>query len=593
MSSAATPSILPTSLEAVSLREALARHRESLEGRLEAGHDGVDLGRANARFLNSCFRLLFEGAVRRAGLPNGAALAAVGSFGRGAVALRSDADVVLVVDAQALDAKQAGAIAGALLYPLWDAGFAVGHQVLSDADAIPLAETDLATATALLDMRPLSGDEALLLRLIARSNERLFGAHAIGMFFDRLEGEAKARHGRFGDSIYLLEPDIKNGEGALRDLDGARWAARARYRVGHDTGRDPLGVWGELTRLGVLLAREARWLAEAEEFLWQVRNRLHRRAGRKSDRLGFAEQEALASSMGFGADGARSVERLMQTFYLHAGRIARTRTSMLERMRPAQSRTRPPVRVDLGDGVLLFDGQVTIAGQIELERDPGLAMRAFAACAHHRAKLLPFARDSISRATYDPGWCERLRADRDAMALFVDLLCVVPPVPTRRGSMLGELCDTGLLFAVVPEFLPVVGRVHHDIYHVYTVDVHSVKAVDRVRELCQGALAVQFPLASRLAAELANPRSLFVAVLLHDIGKGWPELGGPLQDHSIAGAELCDRILPRLGITGEEAEETRRLVLDHLVMYRVATRRDLEDGSAVARFARGFADARP
>src|SRR5262249_12854662 len=148
--------------------------------------------------------------------------------------------------------------------PMWDATLAVGHQVLSAEDAVPLAQTDLATATALLDLRALAGDEALVREIVARAYEGLFGEEDLGAFIARLEAEASARHDRFGGSVYLLEPDVKSGEGGLRDLDGARWAARARYRVGESGGDAKLGVWGELVRLGVLMAREASEIAAAE-----------------------------------------------------------------------------------------------------------------------------------------------------------------------------------------------------------------------------------------------------------------------------------------------------------------------------------------
>jgi [protein-PII] uridylyltransferase len=580
-------SIPPTTLEAPTLRDEVARHRDTMVERLDAGEDGVALGRANARFLNACFKLLFEGVARRSGLPRGVALAAVGSFGRGAVALRSDADVVLVVDPHAVDAAEASALAEALLYPLWDATLTVGHQVLTTADAIPLAQKDLATATALLDMRLLAGDESLLLDLLARSNEGMFGEEQLGVFLDRLDAEAEARHDRFGRSVYLLEPDVKFGPGGLRDLDGARWAARARYRVGDARADAPLGAWGELVRLGILVGREAREIAEAEEFLWRVRNRLHRRNARKADRLGFEDQEALAKDMGYGDDRARAAEKLMQSFYLYARRVTRARASLLDRLRPPRRRgVGRAARVDLGKGVYLFDGHVTVGGSVELQRDPALALRAMAACVRQQAPILPFARDAIARAADDPSWCDRLRADPEAAQIFVDLLCTVPETRTPRGSIVGDLHDVGLLLAMVPEFLPVVGRVHHDVYHVYTVDVHSVAAVDRLRDLARGVLAHDFPLASRLAVEIARPRPLFLATMLHDIGKGWPDASGSRKRHSQAGAELCERILPRLGVTGDDADETRQLVLDHLLMYHVATRRDLDDASTIQEFCR-------
>ncbi len=578
-------SIPPTSLETVALRDTIERHRANMSRRLEAGEDGLALGRANARFLNACFKLLFEGATRHAGLPSGAALAAVGSFGRGAVALRSDADVVLVVDSRLVGTKEASAFAEALLYPLWDAALAVGHQLLSAADAVPLAQNDLATATALLDLRLLAGDQALLDSLASRASEGLFGEEDLSTFIDRLEAEAAARHERFGGSVYLLEPEVKNGAGGLRDLDGARWAARARYRIAGNAGDAKLGAWGELVRVGVLVAREAEEIAEAEEFLWRVRNRLHARAARKADRLGFEEQEALAVAMGYGRDRARAAERLMQTFYLHARAATRARASLFERLRPPR-RTRPSPPIDIGGYVRLFDGHVTIAGASELQREPALALRTFAACVRQAAPILPFARDAIAHAADDPAWCERLRADAEAAELFVELVCTVPETRTRRGSVVGELHDAGLLLAMLPEFLPVTGRVHHDVYHVYTVDVHSVAAVDRLRQLARGELAHAFPLATRLAAEIARPQPLFLATLLHDVGKGWPDASGSRKNHSKAGAELCDRILPRLGLTVEDVDEARQLVLDHLLMYHVATRRDLDDGATIEEFCR-------
>ncbi|MGH7269852.1 MAG: DUF294 nucleotidyltransferase-like domain-containing protein, partial [Polyangiaceae bacterium] len=369
----------------MALRGVIERHRRALADRLDAGEDGLSLGRANARFLAECFDRRFEVASERAGLPaNGMALAAVGSFGRGAVALRSDADVALVVNPRSVTIEEASAFAQALLYPLWDATLAVGHQVLSVDDAVALAQKDLATATALLDLRWLAGDPVPLKTLISSASEGLFGEEEMATFVDRLAGEGSARHERFGGSVYLLEPDVKSGAGGLRDLDGAGWAARARYRVGdrEDGGRP--GAWAELVRLGVLVSREADEIAASEEFLWRVRNRLHARAGRKSDRLGFEDQEALGAAMGYGDDRARAAEGLMQDYYLHARAVTRAHADLLERLRPKKRLTKPSATVDLGGGVRLFDGRVTISNSAELKECPALAVRVFAACVKER-----------------------------------------------------------------------------------------------------------------------------------------------------------------------------------------------------------------
>jgi [protein-PII] uridylyltransferase len=584
--------IPPTSLETFALRDALERHRANLVERLEGGEDGMALGRANARFLNACFKLLFEGARRHAGLPAGVALAAVGSFGRGAVALRSDADVVLVVDTQLVGAKEAGAFLEALLYPLWDAGLAVGHQVLSAGEVVDLAQQYLETATALLDLHFLAGDEELLRALVVRANEGLFGEEDLGAFIDRLDMEAVSRRERFGGSVYLLEPDVKSGAGALRDIDGMRWAARARYRIGDELAAsrvDPArGAWRDLVRLGVIVAREAQEIAESEELLWRVRNRLHARAKRKADRLGFEDQELLAVAMGYGDDRAFAAERMMQEFYLCARTVTRARARLFDRLRPARRRGRPSPTADLGGGVQLFDGHIIVSDNAAIQSEPVVALRAFAASARQQAPLLPFTRDAVTSAADDPTWCERLRASPEASRLFVELVCTVPEGPAPRGSIVGDLHDAGLLLAMVPEFRPVTGRVHHDVYHVYTVDVHSVYAVDRLRQLARGELAHEFPLASRLAAEIARPLPLFLATLLHDVGKGYPDATGSRKNHSRAGAELCERILPRLRISSEDVDEARQLVRDHLLMYSVATRRDLDDIATIAEFCQSL-----
>jgi [protein-PII] uridylyltransferase len=578
-------SIAPTSLETIALRDATDRHRAKLLTRLHDGEDGVALGQANARYLNLCFKLLFDGAARQAGLPRGAALAATGSFGRGAVALRSDADVVLIIDPREVSQSSAAALTSALLYPLWDAALAVGHQVFNAADAAKLAQHDLATATQLLDLRLLAGDEELLHDLTTRAAEGLFALDHIDGFIDRLDKEASARHERFGGSLYLLEPDVKNGAGGLRDLDGTGWAARARYWNTQLKG-DRRGIWNELVQLGVLVAREAAEIAEAEEFMWRVRNRLHARANRKNDRLGFEDQELLAIEMGFGNDRVQAAERLMQAFYMHARTTTRARAHLFERLRPPRRRSRPATATELGGGVQLFDGHVTLSSATDLEGDPAVALRVYSTCARHQAPVLSYARDAIARAAADSSWTERLRASPEAATTFVDLVCTVPETPTSRGSLVGELHDVGLLLAMVPEFLPVVGRVHHDVYHVYTVDVHSIAALDRLRQLARGELAHEYPLASRLAAEIARPRPLFLATLLHDIGKGWPDASGSRKNHSRAGEELCAVILPRLGFTPEEIDEAQGLVLAHLVMYHVATRRDLDDPATIQEFSR-------
>lgn len=417
----------------------------------------------------------------------------------------------------------------------------------------------------------------------------IFAEGVLGDFIDRLESEVAQRHERFGGSVYLLEPDVKNGAGGMRDLDVARWAVRARFRAGDE---DRGAVWNDLVRLGVLVAREAREIADAEEFLWRVRNRLHFMAKRRSDRLTFDAQEAIAEAMGLiegdpSSPDARAAgaERFMQKYYVRAREVTRARERLLERARPPKRRGKP-VEQELEGGIKMFDGHVTFATPSDLANDPALAFRLYDACVRHDAPVLAFARDAVARAASEPAWCERLRASQEAARLFVELVCTVQEARTKRGSMVGELHDVGLLLAMIPEFSPVTGRVHHDVYHVYTVDVHSVAAVDCLRALARGEMAHEHPIASRIAAEIARPRPLFLATLLHDVGKGYPDATGSRKNHSESGAILCDRILPRLGLDAEETAEARAIVHEHLTMYHVAARRDLSDEATIEEFCR-------
>ena len=522
-----------------------------------------------ARSWDAMVRPLLEGAVaaRRAG-PRGKAIevAAVGGYGRGALALSSDLDVRLLVR----DERDAAEVASAILYPLWDAGLSVGHQVLILDGAIDVAREDLTTATSLLDWRHLVGDAELGTELLARARAGLFAHGELPRFMARLGEEVAQRHQRFGGSVYLLEPDVKNAAGGLRDLDVARWAAAARWGVSD---------FDALVRIGALVPREVSELCEANELLWRIRNLLHAHAGRRSDRLTFDEQESVSPLLGFGP-GGEGVERMMSAYYRAARVISRGLDMIVSRATPVLGRRRPKDE-DLGEGVRLFDGAVTVADPSRLIEEPVLALRALRAAAQREAPLLPFARDAIVRAASDIAFGERLRADPAAARIFVDLVASRRETKLARGSALREMHDLGLLIAMIPEFSPVVGRVHHDTYHVYTVDVHSVAAVDRLAALARGELAAEHALASRLAAEVSRPEMLAFATLLHDVGKA---IGG--KDHSQRGAVMAREILTRLGFGPSEVEEACHLIHEHLTMYRLATRRDVDDPATIAETVR-------
>ncbi|MEY2931369.1 MAG: hypothetical protein RL033_2118 [Pseudomonadota bacterium] len=540
------------------LRAYLARHRAELQSVADGG--GVESARQHARIYDGLLSALFDGcraATARYGSWPALSLAAVGSYGRSMLAPCSDLDVRLLCED---DTALAAPAAEALLYPLWDAGLSIGHQVVRIKDLLELAASDVTTATTLLDWRHLCGDAEVDRRLLEQAYATVFSKEHVGHFIDCLYERARARHRRFGDSVYLLEPDVKNGAGGLRDLDVVHWCARARFRISD---------LSELVGLGILLPREWGEVERARGLLFQIRQALHTSTGRRSDRLTFDLQDRVSEQLTRyrGADGA---ERLMSDYYRGARVVTRLADTLFARARPSPRRRAP--RHALGDGLEMVGGRLALERPEALEQDASLALRAYAEAIQRNVPLCERTREALSRAASRPEFAEALRQHPHAGKLFLELLCVVEQTRLVHGSPLFDLHDVGLLVAMIPEFAPLVGRVHRDTYHVYTVDVHSVAAVDHLRALCRGELCEEHPLATRLAAELPRRGVLFLSALLHDIGKAFGGAG-----HSARGVEMAGQILARLGVSAGDVAEVQLLIDHHLDLYEVATRRDLED----------------
>lgn len=561
------------------LRAAFQAGREALGELLEApDQGGLVLARQHAAMADRLLGELFVAAGCGDSQPR-IALAAVGGYGRGLLGLGSDLDLCFVTDAAPQDIA---AQVEAFMYPLWDAGISVGHQTVRMEDIVSDARQELAMATELLDARTLAGDAPLLAGAQQRLADELFAGEHVERFVDQLEIQAAERHEQFGDSVYLLEPDVKNGTGGLRDLDFALWAARARFGTSDLT---------QLAELSVLGPNQLAAAEDALDFLWTVRNHLHRLAGnRRSDRLSFAEQEQVARAMGY-ADRSdpnapelestgQMVEAFMSDYYRRARVLAQARDRLLGRAKRRRSGTQPPVaRVD--GPYVVCEGRLGLAEPEALATSPILALHVYVEAVERGMAVLSRTRDAIAFATSDAATCQVIRDSPDAGRLFSWLVCSSRKAPFPTGSILGELHDVGLLLAMVPEFAPVVGRVHHDLYHVYTVDVHSIAAVDRLHATRRAELATVFPLATRLAAEITRPRVLFLATLLHDVGKA---IGG--RDHAERGAAMARTILARLGHSAEEIDAVALLILHHLTMYVFAVRRDLSDPATIEEFCR-------
>jgi [protein-PII] uridylyltransferase len=485
------------------------------------------------------------------------ALVAVGGYGRLTLGLNSDVDVVFLCD----DSEDpfVAALAEGLLYPLWDLGVDIGHAVRSIDEMLTLAREDIRTATTLIDVRRIAGSGSLLDELERGAREHVFEPHLVD-FLGALEQDTGTRHRRFGGSLYLLEPDVKQGRGGLRDLDVAEWAARARWGARAEQ---------DYVRTGALLAREVRELEDAREMLWRVRNLLHLRAGRQQDRLTFGDQEDIAQELGFVDGVTLGVEQFMQAYYRHARIVALTAERMLERARP-RDRTRATTFRKLAHGIVLADGTITLENPRRLEADPALAFRFYRQALRHQKRPDYSALDAIARIAPDKRWRLRLQDSEEATQLFLDLLKKIEESPFRSGSTIAELHEVGLVSAMVPEFEPLVGRVYHDVFHVYTADIHAIKALERLQELTRGDARGR-SLSARLAVEAPRRLPLFLAVLLHSLGR----TRGRNQEE--AGARFAESVALRLGLTAIDAQHVGWLVREQKSLYRWAMQRDIHD----------------
>ena len=446
--------------------------------------------------------------------------------------------------------------------------------------ALALPAADLAAATALLDARILVGDPALAERFLADFRARV-AATAAEDFVARLRAEQQSRHSRFGDTIFLLEPDLKNGPGGMRDLCVGRWAAMARFGTS-----DPR----RLVDLGVMTERLAGAFEAAREWLLRIRIAMHAAAGRRQDQLRFPLQEAIAPILCAKVKVAEgdirpavhpAVEALMHQLHAHAKLIRHETERLLQRatLRDDYRRVTAPVRLRGAAGddpsFVLRDGALEPRDESVFFGKPSEMIRIFPAANELDVGLALRTRELIAETCAAHG--NLLRDDPDS------------GTPVHRGgdrhqrsatpSRLEEMHDLGLLSALMPEWEPSTGRVQHDIYHVYTVDQHALYAIARMHAIARGDLADEFPVLTETIRAVEHPVALFMGTLLHDVGKPW---GKP---HSDIGADLTVTIARRLGMDEEDVHRAEFLVRQHLVMGQMSQRRDLEDLEMIADFA--------
>ncbi|RAI03447.1 [protein-PII] uridylyltransferase [Acuticoccus sediminis] len=501
------------------------------------------------------------------------AVIATGGYGRGLLAPGSDIDLLFLYPYRPTPWTES--MVETMLYMMWDLGLKVGHAARSIDECIKLARGDVTIRTALLECRLIEGDENLAEQLYQRFDQAVVRGTGKKFIAAKL-AERDERHRRQGQTRYLVEPNVKEGKGGLRDLQTLFWIAKYFYRVRSEA---------ELVGKGVFSAKDYRLFRKCDDFLWSVRCHLHFLTGRAEERLTFDLQREIAQRLGYSPrPGLSDVERFMKHYFLVAkdvGDLTRILCAGLEAQHAVQpmglsrmmrSLTGASTRI-LDENFAAEHDRVVLSNPNAFTQDPVNMLRVFAIADAHNLRLHPDLlfqmRRSLKLINAD------VRMNEEANRIFVDLLCDSQDPET----LLRLMNETGVLGAFVPDFGKVVAMMQFNMYHSYTVDEHLIRTVGLLSRIERGRMEQDHPLASHLISTVHNRRALYIAVFLHDIAKGRP------KDHSVEGARIARRLGPRFGLSAAETELVAWLIEEHLTMSITGQSRDLSDSKTIEDFA--------
>ena len=569
-------------LVAQRLKAALVEGRDKAEKLLLKDRHGRRCAERLCRMEDEIIRILFEFACKHlysSQNPSEAermAVVATGGYGRGLQAPGSDLDLLFV-----LPYKQTAwgeSIAEAILYCLWDMGLKVGHATRSVDECIRQSKADITIRTAILEARFLLGDQKLFDELVTRFDDEVVRNTAAEFVAAKL-AEREERIRRAGQSRYLVEPNIKDGKGGLRDLHTLFWIAKYVYRVRHTS---------ELIKCGVFDKGEYQLFRRCENFLWSVRCHMHFVTGRAEERLSFDIQREIAVRLGYTSHpGLRDVERFMKHYFLIAKDVGDLTAILCAELEDSHAksvpvlsrvmaRLRPVKRKQLADinGFLIENNRITLARGDVFRRDPVNLIRIFHLAQKHNLAFHPDAMRAMTRSLklIDAD----LREDEEANKLFLDILTS----KNDPETVLRRMNEAGVLGKFVPAFGKIVAMMQFNMYHHYTVDEHLLRCIGVVEEIERGDTD-DTKLSNELIRKIQphHRTILYVTMFLHDIAKGRPE------DHSIAGARVAKRFCPRLGFSQADTNLVAWLIEHHLLMSSVAQSRDLSDRKTIENFA--------
>lgn len=538
--------------------------RLSLRKKFEQSGNTARLLRDSCRLVDDLLREIWA----QASLPGDACLIAVGGYGRGELFPQSDVDILILLPDN-IEAALASRLEK-LIGLFWDLGLAVGHSVRTLEECLAEAEKDVTVQTNLLEARLLAGNPACF----AAFNQAIDSALDARAFLSAKQREQMQRHARFNDTAYNLEPNIKESPGGLRDLQNVLWIARG-------AGLNP--GWNGLVQAGLLSAAEARQIRRHERLLANLRIRLHYLANRREDRLLFDHQNTLAAQLGLHhTPRRRAGEQLMQRYYRSAKFVGLMNEILLqglnEFLRPLASAAATP----LGDGFQSRSGLLEITSPNVFLKNPGTILQCFLTLQCHPEL------SGMTTATMRALWQARYQVDRNfrndprQRRSFMEIM----RQPAGILHSLRRMHRYGILGRYIPAFGRITGQMQHDLFHVYTVDEHTLNVLRNLRRFTVAEHTHEFPLCSQLIATFERPETLYLAVLFHDIAKG---RGG---DHSALGTIDARRFCRAHALPPEDSDLVAWLVRQHLAMSATAQQQDISDPQVIADFARKVGDKR-
>lgn len=505
-----------------------------------------------------------------------ASLVAVGGFGRGEMNPYSDLDLLIFHSQKGGRWKSVyDECVEVFIRTLWDLKLDLGATTRNESECVKLAAEDSKVKTALIDARILASNMDLA-EIFKRTLEKRILTDEPRKFIEEKTKEIKSRRRKYGDSIYLLEPHVKEGEGGLRDIHTALWIAKVTYKT-HQ--RRVLLLQGALTN------KEYNALDERLDFVFRIRNEMHFAAGRIEDRLTFDIQEKIAEFFGYTpAQDRLPVELFMKDYYLNADAISGFADKLIERCTGVEFKSRNSAgksrslwgrkkKHSIGNGFQLAGGQISAIDLEEISENPINVMHAFIKLSTLHATLSPSLKEFITKNADKLG--SEISTDKEAAGCFKSILG-----SERAALTLESMHETGFLGAYIPEFEALRRQVQHDAYHIYTTDIHSLFTFMELKQFVDDEADERFAHLIRVAGELDDSYILLLAGLFHDIGKG---LG---KKHSIRGAKIVEKIGERFQLRDDETKELRFLVRNHLIMAEISQKRDLTDEVFIAKLAK-------